>query len=132
MFSASQNNYDDEFCVKQHCNSKGCVLLQCSARNCNKRIHPECAGVPHGRRFDLDLATFNCYWICDDCKINGFFERNEIIDSKLDKMKSMLDKIERGIKTNTTSLDNTVTHVDDLPNDIVEQTWEYLVKKGLP
>lgn len=131
--SANSNHLDDEFCSAQNCSDKGNKFLTCNGLNCTRKIHLQCAGVPRvtaKQEKELTIKNLKIHYFCNSCKDfkNSVFDGLNKLSDKQEVLFESISSIHAKLLNNTSSLDNTVHHVDDMSNAVDVAVNEVLKK----
>lgn len=138
MSALPQKNPDflaDEFCQSAHCTDKSHNFLQCRGPNCSKKIHLGCTGFPRGAlKKDTDGSKLDLQWYCTVCKSSFDSVMRQTHDVN-EKIAEALSSLTGRLQNNTSALDVTANHVDDLTDsvkDIMTGIQESLINLQSP
>lgn len=105
---------DHEFCSQLGCKDTSSKFVLCKGSKCNRRIHLQCTGFPRGAlKKDIDGSQLDLHWYCGSCRsmLDSVLKRvDEINVEVLNSLKTLSARLQ----SNTASLDNTASHVDDM------------------
>lgn len=115
-------DHEAEFCYTQGCNIKTNNWIFCQGRNCNRRIHMECTGLPTKKtptdKFsELEIKLkFYCKK-CDD-----LISATALIDEKLLELKHFISKLSNKVSCHEQSIKSTTEYVDGLAINLDSST----------
>ena len=110
----------DEFCSNEQCIEKSHFLMSCKGPKCPRKIHLSCTGFPRNAlNRDVDGNKLKIQWYCDACKstLDALAASH---NKNVEEMLKALHALNLKISNNTSSLDTTACHVDDMTESMNE------------